>query len=125
MISDINTNTNDLIIIPGLSIFLGGSLFFVFNNDDNDNDMHDIINLDTVNIAIISFIISMNIFMKSFKSNPFFQKYFTSIFIISLLSLLDIDIDRENVSRIKQVRCYKIIMTSLSMSFLIVVLFNL
>ena len=107
-------------------------LNFVLINDDNTDLNVDIANLETVHIALISVLVSLQFVARSVtKFSDSTRVHFCFAFLFSLMGLLDPDIDYANTSEIddprmlRGVRYFKILTVAFSVSFLLNAIFEL
>lgn len=102
-----------LLLVSALAFFV---ICVVFATDSNENLFLDFATLDTVNIGLVSFMLSIFAAMKHANA-PTMRLFLTYGIVVSLISLLDIDTSPTDHRVVALYRYIKIIMTSFSLGF--------
>ena len=110
---------SQILISAPLSVGLFVALDVLFKMNDEDTFADEIRILNGLNLTLMSFIVSIFVFMKSVTRDPIVLDNLTMSFIVSLFSILDFDIDETDDVVARRVKYGKMSLTSISLSLIL------
>ena len=116
---------SQILISAPLSVGLFVALDVLFKMNDEDTFADEIRMLNGLNLTLMSFIVSIFVFMKSVTRDPVVLDNLTMSFIVSLFSILDFDIDDTDDVVARRVKYGKMSLTSISLSLMLTSFFVL
>ena len=116
---------SQILISAPLSVGLFVALDVLFKMNDEDTFADEIRMLNGLNLTLMSFIVSIFVFMKSVTRDPVVLDNLTMSFIVSLFSILDFDIDETDDVVARRVKYGKMSLTSISLSLMLTSFFVL
>jgi len=116
---------SQILISAPLSVGLFVALDVLFKMNDEDTFADEIRILNGLNLTLMSFIVSIFVFMKSVTRDPIVLDNLTMSFIVSLFSILDFDIDETDDVVARRVKYGKMSLTSISLSLMLTSFFML